>query len=59
MIADITTAVSGIIEAITSIIMPNVSSGTNSAAVAYAALLALPILGGSVAFARRLVKKSR
>lgn len=56
MIADITSAVTGIITSITSIISP---AGTGDSAVAYAALLALPILGGVVAFSRRLVKKSR
>lgn len=56
MVADITSAVNGIITAITSIISP---AGSGDSAVAYVALLALPILGGTVAFARRLVKKSR
>lgn len=58
MIADITTAISGIITAIESVISPN-GSGSEAATVAYAALLALPILGGVVAFSRRLIKKSR
>lgn len=58
MIADITSAVSGIITALESIILPT-AGGDSVTAAAYAALLALPILGGTVAFARRLVKKSR
>ena len=58
MIADITSAVSGIITAIESLIVP--TGGTESTSpAAYAALFALPILGGVVAFTRRLVKKSR
>lgn len=56
MIDDITAVVSGVISAIGTLINPANSGGT---AAAYAALLALPILGGTVAFARRLVKKSR
>jgi hypothetical protein len=59
MIADITTVVTGILSSITNIIDPTTGSSSSSAAVAYAAVLALPILGGTVAFARRLIKKSR
>lgn len=56
MVSEITSAVTGILSAIETIITP---AGSNDAIVAYAPLLALPILGGVVAFARRLVKKSR
>lgn len=58
MIADITSAVTGILTAIESLILPSTGS-TQVQAVAYAALLALPVLGGTVAMARRLIKKAR
>lgn len=58
MIADITSAVTGILTAIESLILPATGS-TQVQAVAYAALLALPVLGGTVAMARRLIKKAR
>lgn len=56
MVADITTALSGILEGIGSLVDP--MAGTTNPA-AYAAVLSLPVLGGVVAFARRLIKKSR
>lgn len=58
MVAEITSAVTGILTALGSLIDPGSSSGTGTI-VAYAPLLALPVLGGCAAFARRLVKKSR
>lgn len=57
MISDITSAVTGILTAIETLIVP--STGQSATAVAYAALLALPVLGGTVAMARRLIKKAR
>lgn len=59
MIADITTAVSGLISAISGILSPVSTSGTTGEAVTWIALLALPVLGGSVAMARKLIKKAR
>lgn len=56
MIADITSAVTGILTAVGTLITPDAGS---NAAVAYVALLALPVLGGTVAMARRLIKKAR
>lgn len=56
MVEDITAALTGILSGISSLINP-LAGQTNAAA--YAAVLALPILGGVVAFGRRLVKKSR
>lgn len=58
MITTITTAVTGILSAIGTLINPVLGEGTGSEA-AYTAVLALPILGGVVAMARRLIKKSR
>lgn len=55
MVADMTTLISGIITSIESLISP--SSGDD--AVAYIALLAMPVLAGVVVFARRLVKKAK
>ena len=53
-----TTLISGILEALESLISPlTTESGTT--AVAYVALLAMPVLAGVVAFARRLVKKAK
>lgn len=59
MIEDITTGVSGILTALGSLLDPATSSGTNASAVAYVALLALPVLGGCIAMARKLIKKTR
>lgn len=56
MVSDITSAVTGILSAVTSLISP---TGEGTTAAAYVALLALPVLGGSVALARRLIKKAR
>lgn len=56
MVADITTLISGIITNLGSLID---LGGTGDNTIAYAALLALPVLGGVVAFGRRLVKKAR
>lgn len=58
MISDITEIVTGVLSGISSLIAPT-GSGSGSAAVAYVAVLALPVLGGTVAFARRLIKKAR
>lgn len=58
MVADITSAVTGILTAIENIIVPT-AGADSTAAAAYAAIFALPILGGVVAFSRRLIKKSR
>lgn len=58
MVDEITTAVTGILTAITNIISPSGGAGSTAAA-AYAAIFALPVLGGVVAFSRRLIKKSR
>lgn len=57
MVDNISSVVSAILSGITTLITP--PTGTSDAALAYAALLALPFTGGIVAFARRLVKKSR
>lgn len=57
MIADITTAVTGIFTALGSLLSP--TSGETASAVAWAALLALPVAGGVVALAKRLVRKAR
>lgn len=57
MVDNITSVISSVLSAITTIITP--PTGTSDASLAYAALLALPVLGGTIAFARRLVKKSR
>lgn len=51
-----TTLISGIINSIGTLIDP--SSGASDA-VAYVALLAMPVLAGVVVFARRLVKKAK
>lgn len=60
MIENMTTLISGIITAITDLIDPSVAQGTSTTvAVAYVALLAMPVLAGVVAFARRLVKKAK
>lgn len=50
-----TSLISGIITALGDLIDP--TDSTN--AVAYVALLAMPVLAGVVAFARRLVKKAK
>jgi len=57
LVEDITSALTGILSGISSLISP--AGGTGNASAAYAAVLALPILGGVVAFTRRLIKKSR
>lgn len=58
MIDDITSAITGIFTALTS--MLSTGTGTTEAgARAYVAILALPVLGGTVALARRLIKKAR
>lgn len=60
MIEDITSGVTGILTALTSLLNPHVAGGSgNGSAVAYVALLALPVLGGSIAMARKLIKKTR
>lgn len=63
MIEDITSAVSGILTALASLVDPSASSSTGgtpvTVAAPYIALLALPVLGGTVAFARKLIKKAR
>lgn len=58
MVADIGTLISGILTSLGTLIDLGSSSGT-ATVVPYAALLALPVLGGVVAFGRRLVKKAR
>lgn len=59
MIENMTTLISGIITAVTDLINPTTGTGNATAAVAYAGLLAMPVLAGVVAFARRLVKKAK
>lgn len=54
-----TTLISGIITAIEELISPANVVGSTSTAVAYIALLAMPVLAGVVAFTRRLVKKAK
>lgn len=56
MISDMTTLISGIITSIETLISPDADA---SNAVAYVALLAMPVLAGVVVFARRLVKKAK
>ena len=55
MVEDMTTLLGGIITSIKTLIEP----GRADTAVAYVSLLAIPVLGGIVAFARRLVKKAK
>lgn len=57
MTDSISSVVTAVLSGITTLITP--PSGTSEASLAYAAILALPFAGGIVAFARRLVKKSR
>lgn len=57
MVDSISAVVSGVLSAIGTLIDPLPSGSTT--AVAYTTLMALPILGGTVAFTRRLIKKSR
>lgn len=59
MIENITTLLSGILSAISTLIDPTVAGETVATAAPYVALLALPVLGGIVAFTVRLVKKAR
>lgn len=59
MIENMTTLISGIITAVTNLINPTTGTGNATEAVAYAALLAMPVLAGVVVFARRLVKKAK
>ena len=59
MIEDITSAITGIFTALTSLISPGSAGATTANAAAYVAILALPVLGGTVALARRLIKKAR
>lgn len=60
MIADITSAITGILTAVETLLTPTSGgSGAGATAVAWAAVLALPVLGGTVALARRLIKKAR
>lgn len=56
MIENMTTLISGILTAIETLISPDADA---SNAVAYIALLAMPVLTGVVVFARRLVKKAK
>lgn len=56
MVDSMTTLISGIITSIGTLLDP---SGGGSDAVAYVALLAMPVLAGIVVFARRLVKKAK
>lgn len=58
MIDNMTTLISGVISSIETLISP-VGSGEGATAVAYVALLAMPVLAGVVVFARRLVKKAK
>lgn len=58
MVADITTAISGILSAIGDLLSPT-SGSTQVTAVAWVTLLALPVAGGAVALGKRLVKKAR
>lgn len=53
-----TTLISGIITSIGTLIDPDTGAG-GAEAVAYVALLAMPVLAGVVVFARRLVKKAK
>lgn len=56
MVADITTAVTGIFTALESLLNP-MAGETNT--VAWVALLALPVAGGVIALGKRLIKKAR
>lgn len=57
MIENITSVVTAVISGITTLITP--ASGNSGDVLAYSVVLALPVVGGIVAFARRLVKKAR
>lgn len=59
MVADITSAVTGILSAIGTLLNPTATVGSSTEAVAWVVLLALPVAGGAVALGRRLVKKAR
>lgn len=59
MIADITSAITGIFTALESLLTVHSGNAQGGSDVAWIAIVALPVLGGTVALARRLIKKAR